>query len=225
MPHCDRAPTRNAAPPTAEKQHHLHPWCHAVESSGPGSIARSAGEQQQDQQEQQLQHQHQQHQHHRHHPTPPPTAIKRKQSGTKRRLHEHHHPLPTSLIPQKVPARHLLPPPTPTSKSMYAFHRVSGMSSTGWRIASSNTARDLSVSPTDPSSAANWAQAPQSLGNASKDLLRHVYIRSKRGHAHIFFAYAVSGPSVAIIGHKTLSSYVRISSYQYTRTPIFLFFR
>lgn len=58
-----------------------------------------------------------------------------------------------------------------TSKSIKAFQRVSGMSSTGWRMASSNTALDLSVSPTDPSRAANWAQAPQSLGKASRNLL------------------------------------------------------
>lgn len=76
---------------------------------------------------------------------------------------------PAALDPKIPSPDH--PPNQPTSKSMYAFHRVSGMSSTGWRMASSNTALDRSVSPTDPSSAANCAHTPQSLGNASRHLL------------------------------------------------------
>lgn len=57
---------------------------------------------------------------------------------------------------------------------MYAFQSVSGMSRTGCRMASSNTARDRSISPTVPSNAANCAQAPQLLGKASRNLLpRH----------------------------------------------------
>mmetsp|Transcript_14739 Transcript_14739/g.36760 ORF Transcript_14739/g.36760 Transcript_14739/m.36760 type:complete len:307 (-) Transcript_14739:1233-2153(-) len=58
--------------------------------------------------------------------------------------------------------------PSEISKSMYAFHSASGMSSTGWLMASSYTARVRALSPSVFSSSANLIHAWQLAGFHSR---------------------------------------------------------